>query len=49
MLVFDVANKNSFENLGSWVKEFNEHGGKGAAMVVVANKVGFIRVIHTSS
>ena len=39
MLVFDVSNKASFENLESWVAEFYEHGGKGAAIAVVANKV----------
>ena len=39
MLVFDVANKASFESLESWLDEFYEHGGKGAVIAVVANKV----------
>ena len=39
MLVFDVTNKASFEKLDAWLQEFYDHGGKGAVVLVVGNKV----------
>ena len=38
MLVYDVTNRLSFENLDGWMHEFTLGGGKNAVVAVVANK-----------
>jgi GTPase SAR1 family protein len=37
-VVFDLCNKESFLNLGSWLKEVEKHSGEDVTVTVLANK-----------
>jgi GTPase SAR1 family protein len=39
ILVYDITNKESFQNLDSWINEIKEHGEKDCKLIVVGNKV----------
>ncbi|TNV85129.1 hypothetical protein FGO68_gene195 [Halteria grandinella] len=38
IIVFDLCNKESFLNLGSWLKEVEKHSGEDVTIMVLANK-----------
>lgn len=38
IIVFDLCNKESFLNVGSWLKEVEKHSGEDVTVTVLANK-----------
>ncbi|XP_069140127.1 uncharacterized protein [Argopecten irradians] len=38
MLVYDVSDMESFQNIGMWVEEAKKYGGSDATMILVGNK-----------
>lgn len=38
LLVYDISQRNTFENLGSWVSQIKENANEDVAIVVVGNK-----------
>lgn len=38
ILVFDLTNEDSFNNLGDWVKEINEIGSEKISVILIGNK-----------
>ena len=38
IIVFDVTNKDSFENIGMWIKEIQEKGEANVCKILVGNK-----------
>jgi small GTP-binding protein len=44
-LVFDVSDKESFDNLKKWIKEFREFASDDICLVVVGNKIDKDRVV----
>ena len=38
IIVFDLCSKESFMNLGSWLKEVEKHSGEDVSIMVLANK-----------
>jgi Ras-related protein Rab-1A len=38
IVVFDLCNKESFLNVGSWLKEIEKHSGEDVTVTVLANK-----------
>ena len=45
LLVFDVTNRQSFENLNSWVDEARLSGNPAMDIIVVGNKTDLPRVV----
>lgn len=41
LMVYDVTNRSSFENLEYWLAEFTHSTAEDACIAVVANKVSF--------
>ena len=39
LILFDVTNKKSFDNVDYWVRNLDEHGAPGVQKVLVANKI----------
>lgn len=39
MVVYDVTNRSTFENLNKWFKELENHADKGCIFVLVGNKI----------
>lgn len=39
LIVYDVTSRESFENIGSWLKECKQHGNKEMTLVLVGNKI----------
>jgi small GTP-binding protein len=39
VIVYDVATRESFENVGRWLQEVNEFGEKGIQILVLGNKI----------
>eukprot|EP00924_Labyrinthula_sp_SR-Ha-C_P003912 maker-scaffold_3-snap-gene-8.48-mRNA-1 protein AED:0.01 eAED:0.01 QI:333/1/1/1/1/1/2/263/220 len=39
LLVYDVSDRSSFENVRNWISQINEHGEFGVDRILVANKV----------
>jgi len=38
MVVYDITNKNTFDNVDKWIKEIKELGGKGVNLIICGNK-----------
>ena len=38
MVVFDLTDKESFNNVDSWLKEIEKHCGTDVSVIVLANK-----------
>jgi GTPase SAR1 family protein len=38
MVVYDITNRQSFDNLDSWISDFREIAGEHAAIMIVGNK-----------
>ena len=38
IIVFDLCSRESFLNLGSWLKEVEKHSGEDVSVLVLANK-----------
>ena len=38
IIVFDLCSKESFLNLGSWLKEVEKHSGEDVSVLILANK-----------
>jgi len=47
ILVFDVANRNSFEHISTWLEEINDHGDSNMLKVLVGNKCDLARSVTT--
>jgi len=39
MIVYDVTDRNSFANLGTWIAEVDKHAMKGVRKMIIGNKV----------
>lgn len=39
LLVFDLTNRDSFNNLSKWLKDLKENGPEDAILIIVANKL----------
>jgi Ras-related protein Rab-8A len=39
LILFDVTNKKSFDNVDYWVRNLDEHGAPGVQKVLVGNKI----------
>ncbi|RGP80279.1 rab other [Fusarium longipes] len=49
LLVYDITNRESFENVSRWLKEVRDHGDPGTVVMLVGNKsdLGNLRVVET--
>lgn len=48
LAVFDMTNKTSFENLGQWIRSFQDVAGENALVYIVANKSDLTSAIQIS-
>ncbi len=39
LVVFDVTNRSSFQNLDSWLSDIKSYGSQGSVVIVLANKI----------
>ena len=39
LIVYDITSRDSFENIGAWIKECKQHGNKEMTLVLVGNKL----------
>jgi len=37
-LIYDITNRESFENIGKWFKDIDEQGSRGANKILIGNK-----------
>ena len=42
ILVYDVCDATSFQNIEYWVKKVNKHSGKQAEILLLGNKIDLI-------
>lgn len=42
IVVFDVTNQSSFDNIQNWISEFNNKNSKSAKLILVGNKIDLI-------
>ena len=40
LLVYDVTNKKTFDNITNWLRNIEEHAAEGVEQLLVGNKVG---------
>ena len=40
MLVYDITNEKSFDNIKNWIRNIEEHASEGVEKLLVGNKVG---------
>jgi Ras-related protein Rab-8A len=43
LILFDVTNKKSFDNVDYWVRNLDEHGAPGVQKVLVGNKIDLVQ------
>jgi len=48
IIVFDICNKESFQNVSSWMKEVEKHSGEDVSIMVLANKSDLEEEIEVS-
>lgn len=42
LLIFDLTNKETFDNLEYWIKEVKEHSKAGICIALIGNTLGLI-------
>jgi len=47
LVVYDVSDRKSFENVVNWIKDLKEHGNKSMDLFLIANKIDLDRVVST--
>ena len=48
MLVYDITNQKSFNNVTNWLRNIDEHASEDVVRVLVGNKVAALRSNHTT-
>ena len=48
MLVYDITNQKSFNNVTNWLRNIDEHASEDVVRVLVGNKVATLRSYHTT-
>lgn len=43
LILFDVTNKKSFDNVDYWVRNLDEHGAPGVQKILVGNKIDLVQ------
>ena len=47
ILVYDITNKKSFNNLSSWIKDIKENSPENVSIILVGNKIDLVRNVST--
>ena len=49
IVVFDVANQESFESVDTWITEYRNTAGENTPVIIVGNKIDLPRVVSTEN